>query len=436
MKHAGILPNSLIQNNGDGTFTDVTIEAGMYSTRPCKTAVWADFNTDGWLDLFVGNESIEGKSQFPCELYVNNGDGTFTDVAPQIGMDILAYAKGVSSGDINNDGLPDLYVSCLTSDNLLYANRGGTNWNDWQFEEIGGQAGVVKPFHSFPSWFYDFNNDGWEDIFVFPFGAYAYSNQGGETALDYMGLPFESLIPAVYQNNGDETFTNVSKKLGLNKVLHTMGCNYGDLDNDGYLDFYLGTGAPDYRAIVPNRMFRNLSGTRFEDVTSAGGFGHLQKGHGVAFADFDNDGDQDIYTVMGGSYTGDNAQNTFFENPGNDNNWIQIQLQGTKANRSAIGSKITLTVTSSNGEQHKIYTTVSDGASFGCNSLRQEIGLGDARSIDQLEVAWANDLNEAVAYGTLEMNQMIKIVEGEGNIVPIKLAKIKFRKRKGALHHH
>lgn len=432
----GILPNSLIQNNGDGTFTDVTIAAGMYSVRPCKTAVWLDFNADGWLDLFVGNESIEGKSRFPCELFANNGDGTFTDIAPKIGMDVVIYSKGVSSADINKDGLPDIYISSLTSANQLYINKGGDNLSDWRFEEIGAKAGVQNPIHSFPSWFYDFNNDGWEDIFVFPFSLEAYNNQGGEVAMDYLGMSFKSELPAVYQNNGDETFTDVTQKVGLKKVLHTMGCNFGDLDNDGFLDFYLATGAPDYRAIVPNRMFRNRDGQSFEDVTIAGNFGHIQKGHGVAFADFDNDGDQDVYVVMGGSFSGDNAQNAFFENPGNDNKWITIQLQGTKTNRSAIGSKIILSVTTSKGEKRKIYNTVSDGASFGCNSLQQEIGLGDAASIDNVEVVWANGSAAAIAYGSVEMNQRVRIIEGKEAIEKMPLQKVTWKENTGHHHHH
>ncbi|MEZ4884630.1 MAG: CRTAC1 family protein [Chitinophagales bacterium] len=432
----GILPNSLIQNNGDGTFTDVTIVAGMYSVRPCKTAVWLDFNADGWLDLFVGNESIEGKSRFPCELFANNGDGTFTDIASKIGMDVVTYSKGVSSADINKDGLPDIYISSLTSANQLYLNKGGSSLENWRFEEIGAKAGVQNPIHSFPSWFYDFNNDGFEDIFVFPFDMTAYKNQGGEVAADYLGVPFKTELPAVYQNNGDETFTDVTKKLHLDKVLVTMGCNYGDLDNDGFLDFYLATGAPDYRAIVPNRMFRNRGGTAFEDVTIAGNFGHIQKGHGVAFADFDNDGDQDVYVVMGGSFSGDNAQNALFENPGNQNKWITIQLQGTKTNRSAIGSKIILSVTTSKGEKRKIYNTVSDGASFGCNSLQQEIGLGDAASIDNIEVVWANGSPTAMTYGTADMNQKIKIIEGKETIEVVPFPKVTLKADGGHEHHH
>lgn len=432
----GILPNSLIQNNGNGTFTDVTIAAGMYSVRPCKTAVWLDFNADGWLDLFVGNESIEGKSRFPCELFANNGDGTFTDIAPKIGMDVVIYSKGVSSADINKDGLPDIYISSLTSANHLYVNRGGSSLEDWRFEEIGAKAGVQNPIHSFPSWFYDYNNDGWEDIFVFPFDITAYKKQGGEVAADYLSLPFKAELPAIYQNNGDETFTNVTKEMGLEKALHTMGCNYGDLDNDGFLDFYLATGAPDYRAIVPNRMFRNREGKAFDDVTIAGNFGHLQKGHGVAFADLDNDGDQDVYVVMGGSFSGDNAQNALFENPGNENKWITIQLEGTKSNRSAIGSKIIVSVTTSKGEKRKIYNTVSDGASFGCNSLQQEMGLGDAASIDNVEVIWANGSPAATAYGALEMNQKVKIIEGNSSVEVIPLQNLTLKADGEHEHHH
>jgi hypothetical protein len=102
----------------------------------------------------------------------------------------------------------------------------------------------------------------------------------------------------------------------LDRVLHAMGSGFGDLDNDGWLDFYLGTGDPDLLTLIPNRMFRNAGGTHFQDVTTSGGFGHLQKGHGVSFADLDNDGDQDVHEDLGGAVTGDVYPNVLFENPG------------------------------------------------------------------------------------------------------------------------
>src|SRR5262249_13498625 len=151
---------------------------------------------------------------------------------------------------------------------------------------------------SFPTWFFDYDNDGWEDLFV---SGYMIKDVG-DVAADYLGLPHAAGLPRLYHNNHDGTFTDVTVAASLNRVCLTMGCNFGDLDNDGWLDFYLATGNPSLSMLVPNRMFRNAEGKFFQDVTTATGTGHLQKGHAVAFADFDNDGCQDIYTVMGGAY--------------------------------------------------------------------------------------------------------------------------------------
>src|SRR5205823_10552019 len=122
-------------------------------------------------------------------------------------------------------------------------------------------------------------NDGWPDLFV---DAY-YINDVGDVAADYLGLPPRVELPCLYHNNHDGTFTDVTRAAHLDKVLHAMGSNFGDLDNDGFLDFYLGSGNPDLSTLIPNRMFRNNEGKFFQDVTTSGGFGHLQKGHGVAF---------------------------------------------------------------------------------------------------------------------------------------------------------
>ena len=115
-----------------------------------------------------------------------------------------------------------------------------------------------------------------------------------EVAAGYLGIPLKAEIPRLYRNNRDGTFTDVTAKAGLALPLFTMGCNFGDLDNDGFPDFYLATGEPELRSIIPNRMFRNDGGRGFQEVTASGGFGHLQKGHGIAFGDIDDDGDQDI----------------------------------------------------------------------------------------------------------------------------------------------
>src|SRR5207253_8853267 len=167
----------------------------------------------------------------------------------------------------------------------------------------------------------------------------------------------------------------------------TMGCNFGDLDNDGFLDFYLATGNPNNAMLIPNRMFRNDAGKIFQDVTTSGGFGHLQKGHAVAFADFDNDGDQDVYAVMGGAYTGDTARNVLFENPGHGNHFIKLKLEGVQSNRSAIGARLKLLVQTLTGER-AIQRVILTAGIFGSNPLIQEIGVGDAKKILQAQIFW------------------------------------------------
>ncbi len=435
----GIQPNSLVRNNGDGTFSDVTFEAGLYTIAPTQTIAWLDYNLDGWLDLFVGNETAlnqKGHDIFPCEFYHNNGDGTFKNIAKETGLDVISFIKGVAAGDANNDGWPDLYLSSMSGANMLFLNKGTQTNNQWEFEEISQTANVQNPQMSFPCWFFDYNNDGFEDIFVSAYDDLAFAVQATDVAADYLNLPFQTDRPRLYLNNGDLTFTDVTEKSNLNRALGTMGCNYGDLDNDGFLDFYLGTGAPDYRAIVPNRLFRNNSGQNFQDVTTAGGFGHIQKGHGIGFADLDNDGDSDIYAVMGGSFSGDNFQNALFENPGNENNWITIVLEGTKANRSAIGSKVELDITLQNGKQSKIYNTVSPGASFGANSLQLEIGLGKCEKINSVKVKWANGENRFVDYGSVSLNKKIKIIEGENKIIELAQKPVTFNKNMDNHKHH
>ncbi|MBZ0328385.1 MAG: CRTAC1 family protein [Altibacter sp.] len=431
----GQLPNSLVKNNGDGTFTDVTIASGMYAPNPTQSAVWVDFNNDGWLDLFVGNETHSQKELNPAQFFLNKKDGTFQDIAPQLGLNFTEYIKGVNSGDINNDGLMDLYISILNGPNKLLVNRGGTSIESWKFEDITQKAGVAEPLESFPTWFFDYDNDGWEDIFVTCFDGYSLGQQAFEVAADYLGQQPKADLPRLYKNTGAGNFTNVTASTQLNHILPAMGCNYGDLDNDGYLDFYIGTGAPDYRAIVPNRMFRNNAGKTFQDVTYAGNFGHIQKGHGIGFSDLDNDGDQDIYAVMGGSVSGDIFQNALFENPGNNNQWITIQLQGTASNRSAIGARIRVTVKDENGATRHIYNTLNSGGSFGANSLQAEIGLGNCKSITSIAVNWPNGIFEFIDYGSSKTGVFIKIVEGQPNFLEQERKSFSFPKMQHSMSH-
>jgi hypothetical protein len=417
-------PNSLLRNEGDGTFVDITFEAGLGALRPTQVAAWADANGDGWVDLFVGNESqaeydfltgaadAEATPSHPSALYLNRGDGTFEERAAEAGLRLDAYVKGAAWGDPNGDGRPDLYASVLGGANRLFVNRGSGPDGRPRFTDRAAAAGVEGPFYSFPTWFWDYDNDGDDDLFVADYDVRHLTTLPASVAAEHLGRAHEVERPRVYRNEGDGTFADVTAALGFDTVLFAMGANRGDLDNDGYQDVYIGTGAPDLRSLVPNRMFRNRGGRRFEEVTYDAGVGHLQKGHGVAFADFDRDGDQDVYTVVGGAVDGDVFPNALFENPGHGNGWVTLVLEGRKANRSAIGARLALSLTDPDGRVRRVHRTVSTGGSFGASSLQQEIGLGAAAQIDTLRVTWPGPAHTRQVFTGVEAGRTYRLVEG------------------------
>jgi hypothetical protein len=403
------LPASLLKNNGDGTFTDVTYETGlMKHLRPTQSAVFADFNNDGWLDLYFGNESRRDSEPYNNELFLSDGKGKFVEVGKEAGVDVICFSKGVAAGDYNNDGWMDIAVSSQGTENYLFRNDTGKNGGKIKFTNVTNEAGVSKPIKSFPVAFMDYNNDGWEDLFIATYDA---DNCDYDNAAEYFNAAPKGEYSILYKNNGNGTFTNVTKEMNMQVAMTVMGLNYGDLDNDGWLDLYCGTGTPNYTSLVPKRMFRNNNGIGFQDVTTAGGFGHVQKGHGIGFGDVDNDGDQDVYEDMGGGYEGDGFQGAFYENPGNTgNNWITLQLVGTKANKCAIGSKVKITI-EEGGKTRDIFLVVSTGASFGVNSIRLEAGLGKATTIKQIEVTWQGP-NTKQVFTDVPINSFVKLTEG------------------------
>ena len=433
LRDQGRIPNSLLRNNGDGTFTDVAVSAGIYSRNPTQNAVWADFDLDGWLDLFIGNESIPDAGSafnFPSELYHNQKDGTFKEISREAGLNINSFVKGSTGGDINNDGLPDLYISSLNRPNELYLNM--SDKNGLRFQNISATAGIGEPMVSFPTWMFDFNNDGWLDIFV---SAYSDGSEDlpGKVLRAY-GKKDDPFRPRLYKNNGNKTFTDVSSEMGLIEPAFTMGCNYGDLDNDGYPDFYLGTGEPNLKSIVPNKMYWNREGKSFADITYAGGFGNIQKGHAVGFGDFDRDGDQDIYVVMGGSFEGDVYQTIFFENPiPHENHLIVLRLEGTASNRMALGARVEIEI-EENGKSRKIHEMVSTGASFGGNSLQLEIGLGKAERIKNIKVTWPSEKSKVQEFQNVDLDKAYFLKEGE-QLIPVEYQYVPFKKD-GGHHQH
>jgi hypothetical protein len=409
----GNLPLSLLRNDGNGHFTDVTLQAGLLTFGPCNSAVAFDYNGDGLLDLFVAYESTPGDPH-PCKLFRNDGNGTFTDVTAQCGLNITKFVKAVISADYNHSGRPSLYLSCQGGPNILLRNDGPAGPDKsptapWKFTDVSSFAGVSGQHNSFSCFFFDYNNDGWPDIYVNGFGA----SDVGQIANDYLGLPSTAERARLYRNNHDGTFTDVTKQVHLYRVVQGMGSNYGDLDNDGWPDIFAGTGNPDFTTLLPKRVFHNCGGKYFAECTTTGNFGHLQKGHGVSFGDLNNNGQMDVFMKLGGAYTGDTAHSALWINPGNNNKWVTLKLEGVRSNRIAIGAEICVTVSTPHGDR-KIYDTVSTGGSFGVNPLRQHIGLGDATAIKQVAIHWpASGINQVVK--NLTMDNFYHITEGDPN---------------------
>ncbi len=443
-------PNSLLKNNGDGTFTDVTAIAGLLSFHPTQTATWNDFNRDGWIDLFIGNETSSAQAFHPCELYLNNRDGTFREAAEQAGVAVSRvsfrinplYVKGVTSGDYDNDGWPDLYVSTGGGTNLtqnfLFRNQGVDKQGLVSFKDITREAGLGGTNSTFTTWFWDYDNDGWLDILA----AGYWKGQGGtitqDLAAEYLGMPYDAQKGLLYRNKGGThtppAFKDVSQQTHLDRILYAMGANFGDFDNDGWLDMYLGTGDPSLGSVMPNLMFRNAGGQYFQDVTTAAGVGHLQKGHAVAFSDIDNDGDRDLLMSMGGAFQGDVFQNAWFENPYQDHHhWITLRLEGTRTNRAAIGTRVALTI-KENGQLRKIYRDVNAGGSFGASTLRLEVGIGEARQVEAIDIFWPN--SPVQQFHEVAANRFYHIKEGDPQLQKVPLKRLKFDATPAPHDHH
>jgi len=402
-------PNSLLRNDGSLKFTDVTFDSGVGEfSFPIKSSGWADFDNDGDLDLYLANETDDVIA--PCQLFRNEGNGKFVDVAKQAGVADQHFSMGAVWGDYNGDRFPDLYLS-IRGDNKLYRNN-----RDGTFTDVAKDLDVLGQPSSFATWFWDFDNDGHLDIYV---GC----NSGPVGVLD-TNMRFHMMM--LYRNRGDGTFEEVAKQRNLTDPTEPMGANFGDLDNDGFLDFYLATGNVAFSELRPNVMFHNHGGTKFTNVTMSGGFGHLQKGHGVSFADFDNDGDQDVYVQLGGAYPADRNADALFENPGNGLHSVTLMLEGTKSNRCAIGAKIRLQITE-NGTTRSIYKDVTSGSSFGANPLRQVVGSGSATVIETLEVYWPTSDTTQV-FHNVAADQAYRIVEGKDELQSARLVPFHHKK--------
>ena len=337
------------------------------------------------------------------------GDETFTDIARQAGVTNDQFSKGVTVGDYDNDGDLDIFVSNVGKCRL-YQNDGSA-----KFVDVATEAGVIgEPGYNFAPWFFDFNNDGWLDIFIC-----GYVAKLSDFMLDAKGEPHKAALPHLYINQKDGTFVDIAKQAGLDHAWLPMGANYGDIDNDGWLDVYFATGDPRLEILVPNILLKNNEGKRFLNATFGSGLGHLQKGHGVAFADFDHDGDQDLYNQLGGFYPNDKFRNAFFLNPGNENHFLELELVGTESNRDGIGTRITVEIRTPDGGGRKIHRAVGSLSSFGGSPLgRQEIGLGNAASIGKLTIRWP--AGDTTSFEDTPLDSRLQITEGSRGVYAFK----------------
>lgn len=411
--------NILYHNNGDGTFTDVSQQAGIADeSRFSAGCAFADYNNDGWLDLIVINyvmlnlEDAPDCSQggipaycrpedfepAPDHLYRNNGDGTFTNVTQDAGINLHGRGLGVVWTDIDNDGWLDLYIANDRHANFLYHNNG-----DGTFTELGELHGIARNEHG----------DAESSMGI---DTADYDNDGD---LDIILTHYQAETNTLYQNDGKGVFWDITaqSRLGEPTLLPlAWGTNFVDIDNDGWLDLFFANGHLDdnigkleevgvYKQ--PNQLFYNQGNGLYTDISSKSGDGlQIEKSsRGSVFGDYDNDGDLDLL-IMNIDDTPDLLRN---DTPP-QNNWLSIKLIGKKSNRDAIGAKVTLQF----GDKTRLIEVKSGGSYLSQNQFRLQVGLGTAEKVDRLVIKWQNGVQEIIE--NFKSNQWLTIEEGNGII--------------------
>ena len=419
----GNQPNSLLRNDGHARFDDVTESAGLLTFHPVTAAAWADYDNDGDLDLFVGNESTQGDAN-ACELFHNLGDGTFVDIAAVCGLEIYADVKGVAWGDFNDDGAIDLYLSLNGGANRLFRNdgakhagratrrRGAATSREWVFTDVTQEANVAEPTASRSAGFVDYDNDGRLDLFVA-----GHAGSAADVAAGYLGQSSPTACSRLYHNQGDGTFADVTAQLGLDVAMLAQVVSFGDVNADGFPDLYAATGDVDLQAVVPNRLWINQAGERFIEATTAARVGHLKPSSAAAFADLDNDGDQDLYVVLGGWYSGDRWRNVLFQHQRTgETPWLKLRLVGDASNRSAIGAQLRIAIDTSTGRR-VVHALVGPNVGFGASPLRREIQVADATAVPFIEVRWPTT-GKRQRFHNVPLNNAYTIREDQDQLVP------------------
>src|SRR5882672_3458830 len=408
----------LYRNNGNGTFSDVTQKAGVGVQGWASQAVWFDYDNDGRLDLFVGQFAwfdkatgcgigSDGKRHYciprifrpmPSWLFHNNGDGTFTDVSKESGIAAsLGKAWGAVATDVNNDGKMDLFVANDTVGNFLFINKG-----NGKFEEAGLRADIAysadgRARSGMGVDSADFDNDGWMDLFV---------------------ANIDEEIFSLYRNNHDATFDDQAMRLGVGMATRWMsgwGLKFIDYGNDGNLDLILANGFPDdlidqssstVKWKEPLLLFRN-EGKTFRNVSAASGpvFAESFSARGMSVGDFNNDGGVDVLVAVN-----DGAPLLLRNNVGKQNHWLGVQLVGTKANRDAVGARLTYQA----GDLTRSRMKTGGGSFLSSHDPRVLLGLEKHTKVDSLDVQWPRPGGSVERFTDLPVDRYMTIIEGTG----------------------
>jgi hypothetical protein len=416
--------NALYRNNGNGTFTDVTLAAGL-SNDPARWGAgcsFVDYNRDGLLDLFVSNYAqIEvkhtpkpgfdancnwkgipvncGPRGLPTgfhSLYRNNGDGTFSDVSREAGISASrgSYGMTVVAADLDEDGWPDIYVACDSTPSLLFMNN-----HDGTFREEGLARGVAL------------NEDGMEQAGM-GIGIGDYDLDGH---LDVFKTHFADDTNVLYHNNGKADFDDVTyaAHLGVETRYICWGTGIVDLDNDGHPDIFVVAGSvypgierklPQYTNKCPRMIFRNLGNGTFEELIDEGGPGVAARhsSRGCTFGDFDNDGDLDILIV-----NRDEPPSLLRNDLRGNHHWLKVRLIGVKSNRSAIGARVLVHY----GRKTQAQAVLSQSSFYSASDPRLHFGLGAETTVG-IEVIWPSGFKER--FNGIAANQLVTIKEGAG----------------------
>jgi tetratricopeptide (TPR) repeat protein len=401
---SGPAPDRLYHND-HGHFTDVSKKSGADDPGSGFVSVFGDLDNDGWLDIVVANGVLQ-EGSVP-QIYRNNHDGTFSNITRAAGLNEPPNygAIGVALGDYDKDGRLDILINGRESGpNRLYHNDGGL-----KFTEVAAKAGILQPPHNgFVCFFFDYNNDAWPDIMTTSLAPWEITVEGlkkGYAPANARSVHSDST--RLFRNNRNGTFTDVTFESHMFYPTGTMGAGVADLDNDGRLDIYLGTGDPQLSRLEPNRLFRNNPDGTFSDLTNFVGLARPgNKGHGVAFVDIDNDGALDMFAQLGGHYPGDHTYNAFYRNlKATGNHWLEIELTGVKSNRQAVGAQITV-----KAGPLTAYREVKGSEGFGSTSMmRQHFGLGPHEKIDSIEIRWPSGIVQSLQ--DVVANQILKIKE-------------------------